>query len=146
MTRIHAQVARLDPTGIDWTEFVPAAANPVLGTCALLKPYVSEREKGILYLSFEREWVKLLIHCNPVELARYYVPVLAPSSDPHNLVNYLFPAIFPGPIFTQISHAEEVDILPEVSPRFAVVPLYAHRVGSTPTTARRCPGRSAMST
>ncbi len=125
MTRIHAQLAHLDPAGIDWTEFVPAAANPLMGTSALLKPYVSEREKGILYLSFEREWVKLQIHCNPTELARYYVPVLAPSSDPHNLVNYLFPAIFPGPIFTQISHAEEVDILPEVSPRFVVVPLYA---------------------
>jgi glycosyltransferase involved in cell wall biosynthesis len=125
MTRIHAQLARLDPAGIDWLEFAPSAAKPLFRTSALLKPYVSEREKGVLYLSFEREWVKLLLHCDPTELARYYLPVLAPSSDPHNLVNYLFPAIFPGPIFTQISHAEEVDILPEVSSRFVVVPLYA---------------------
>jgi glycosyltransferase involved in cell wall biosynthesis len=125
MARIRVQVAQVDPTRIDWTQFVPAAANPLLGTCALLKPYVSEREPGILYLSFEREWVKLLVHSNPVELARYYVPVLAPSSDPHNLVNHLFPAIYPGPIFTQVCHPGEEEILTQVSPRYVVIPLYA---------------------
>src|SRR5208337_4855289 len=39
--------------------------------------------------------------------------------------NYVFPAAFPGVLFSLISHAEEVDVLPAISPNYAVVPLYA---------------------
>jgi Glycosyl transferases group 1 len=125
MARIQDHLSRLNPANIDWSEFVPTVGNPVLATSALLKAPIGEREKGVLFLSFEREWVKLLRHCDPRELARHYCVVVAPSSDPHNLINYVFPTTFPGPIFTLISHAEEVDVLPRISANYTVIPLYA---------------------
>lgn len=125
MTRIHQLLAELNPASIDWTEFFSFANDGSLGTAALLKPWISEREKGILYISFERAWVKLLARCDMDRLAERYLLVLAPSSSPHNLANYVFPRAFPGTIFSQISNARDREVLPLISPRYHVLPLMA---------------------
>jgi glycosyltransferase involved in cell wall biosynthesis len=122
---ISEQVRRLDASRVDWDEFVPDLASRWVGKAAILKPCLSEREKGVLFISFESEWFKLFRHCDLKEFARRYDLVVAPSGDPHNLVNYVFPAVYPGTLFTLISHPEEVDILPRIAPNFAVIPLYA---------------------
>lgn len=123
--RIHEQVRRLDPTRVAWDEFVPDLDSRRLGKAVLLKPCLGEREKGVLFVSFEYEWFKLFRHCKLDEFARRYHLVVAPSGDPHNLINYVFPVIYPGTIFTLISHADEVDTLPRIAPNYVVVPLYA---------------------
>jgi glycosyltransferase involved in cell wall biosynthesis len=125
MARIHGHLALLNPAALDWSEFNPKVGETQMRTSALLKAPLGEREKGVLYIAFEREWVKLLHHCDPRELARRYAVVVGPSSDPHNLINYVFPVAFPGILFTLISHAEEIDLLPAISPNYTVVPLYA---------------------
>lgn len=51
--------------------------------------------------------------------------VVAPSGDPHNVVNYVFPRVFPGTVVTQISNPGDVTELPRISDRLHVVPLYA---------------------
>ena len=123
--RIHDQIRRLDPKRVDWDQFVPDLDNRRLGKAALLKPCLGEHEKGVLFVSFEYEWFKLFRHCNLEEFARRYHLVVAPSGDPHNLLNYVFPAVYPGTVFTLISHSNEVDILPRIAPNYVVVPLYA---------------------
>jgi glycosyltransferase involved in cell wall biosynthesis len=122
---IREQVQRLNASRVDWNEFVSDLHNPWIAKAALLKPRLSEREKGVLFVSFESEWFKLFRHCHLDDFASRYDLVLAPSGDPHNLLNYVFGAAYPGTLFTLISHPEEVDTLPLVAPNYTVVPLYA---------------------
>lgn len=123
--RIHEEVRRLNPAGVNWSEFVPDLGHRRIGRAVFLKPYISEREKGVLFVSFEYEWFQLFQHCNLKEFSRRYHLVIAPSGDPHNIVNYVFPTLYPSTIFTLISHPEEVDILPRIATNYAIVPLYA---------------------
>jgi glycosyltransferase involved in cell wall biosynthesis len=124
MARIHEHVRRLDPSRIDWSEFQPDARRRI-GRAAILKPWMSPREKGVLFISFESEWLKLLRLGVLGEVARRYALVLAPSGSPHNLVSYVFPAALADPVFTLISHTDEQDLFARISPRCVVVPLLA---------------------
>ncbi len=123
--RIRERLTALDPAQIDWSEFVPNIDSPRLGNTAILKPYMGEREKGILFLSYETEWARLMRHCDLREVAARYALVLSPSSSPHNLINYVFPAAFPGPLFTLISNEGDKEVLPLIAPNYKVVPLLA---------------------
>lgn len=124
--RIVALVDHLDPASVDWAEFIPGFHDTRVYKAAILKPHVGPKEKGVLYLSFETLWIRLLRPENYRELAERYTVVVAPStSPPHVLVNYVFPAFFPGPVFTQISHPRDLEVFPRMSPNLVVVPLYA---------------------
>lgn len=93
----------------------------------VIKPYMGPREKGVVFISFENQWARLLGIRNLEEFAQRYTIVLAPTwSPPHALENTLFPAKYPGSqIFTLISNRRDVGIFPRLSPKFVVVPLYA---------------------
>jgi glycosyltransferase involved in cell wall biosynthesis len=124
MGRIQEHLRALDPNCIDWPEFVPDDSRHI-SKAAILKPYISEREKGVLFISFEAEWVKLLRHGVLRDVARRYALVLAPSGSPHNLISYAFPAALTDPVFTLISHADEQELFPRIAANYVVVPLYA---------------------
>jgi glycosyltransferase involved in cell wall biosynthesis len=115
----------LDVDRVDWTEFVPKVADPYLPKGVVLKPCLGPDEPGVIFISFEVQWAKLLRLADRAQFARRYTLVLAPSSSPHNLVNYVFPNAWPGTVFSLISNPEDVDVLPRVSDRLHVVPLYA---------------------
>lgn len=124
--RIAVLVPHLDAARLDWGEFVPDFADPRVYKAAILKPYVGPREKGVLFISFEGQWIKLLRPTNYQELAERYTVVAAPSySPPHVLVNYAFPALFPAPVFTLISNPNDLAVFPRMSSNLIVVPLYA---------------------
>jgi glycosyltransferase involved in cell wall biosynthesis len=123
---IVEQVRQLDPGRIDWREFVAEFDDPRVNKSVILKPYVSPREKGVLFVAFEEKWIKLLKPANYRELGERYAVVLSPSfSPPHVLSTYAFPAIFPGPVFTLISHPKDLDYFARMSPNLIAVPLYA---------------------
>jgi glycosyltransferase involved in cell wall biosynthesis len=126
MGRIRRRLNGLDPARVDWSEFVPGLDDPRLSKAVFLKPYISEREKGVLFISFETEWARLMRHCDLKAVAGRYALVLGPSSSPpHSLINYVFPAAFPGTLFTLISNNDDRGVLPRVAPNFEVVPLFA---------------------
>jgi len=123
---ILGRVQQLDPTRLEWNEFVRDFGRRAVRTAAILKPNVSEREKGVLIFSRPYEWVRLLGVSNLDELARSYVPVVAPTwSPPHELINYLFPRIFPATVFSLIANDHDVETLPRLSKNYRVVPLFA---------------------
>ena len=62
-------VGQLDTGRLDWTEFVPEFRKPVVAKAAILKPFVGPSEKGVLFISFENEWIRLLSLPNFRELA-----------------------------------------------------------------------------
>jgi glycosyltransferase involved in cell wall biosynthesis len=124
--RIVELVQHLDSTRLDWAEFVPDFNDPRIHKAAILKPFISPREKGVLFISFEGQWIKLLRPANFRQLAERYTVVAAPSySPPYVLVNYAFPALFPGPVFTLISNPNDLAVFPRMSGNLIVVPLYA---------------------
>jgi glycosyltransferase involved in cell wall biosynthesis len=123
--RIHERLAKLDSARVDWSEFVPDVERAVLNKAAILKPCVGPREKGLIFISFENQWIKLLRHVDLPAFAARYDLVLAPSGSPHNLINYAFAAKYPSPLFTLMSNAGDAAALPGVSRSFVVVPLYA---------------------
>jgi glycosyltransferase involved in cell wall biosynthesis len=110
---------------VDWREFV-SDLSPALGMSELIKAPGELGEKGVLFLPFESEWVRLMVHADLKELARRYHLVLAPSSSPpYNLINFVFSAAFPAPLFTLVSNRQDIPALPRICPRFVVVPLFA---------------------
>lgn len=123
--RIVEGVARLDLSSIDWTELVADFFDPRIERATVLKPWIGPNEKGVLFVAFEKEWIKLLAARDVGGLADRYRIVIAPSSSPHNFVNYAFARAYPGEIFSLISNPRDLDVLPRVSTRLTVVPLYA---------------------
>jgi hypothetical protein len=124
-TRIARTIQDLDATRIEWKEFAPEFGERRISKAAILKPYLGPMEKGVVFISFEREWVNLLSVKNLSGFADRYVLVIAPSSSAHNVINYLFPLAYPGTIFTILSHDSDRARLPGVSHRFVIVPLFA---------------------
>ncbi len=122
---IHERLAELDQRRLDWTEFAPEIKDGRIPKAAILKPYLGSSEKGVVFISFENQWVKLLRHGDLHDFAARYDLVLAPSGSPHNLTNYVFAAAYPGTLFTLISNGSDVAALPGVSDKFVVVPLFA---------------------
>ncbi len=123
--RIHERLAQLDVSQIDWPEIVPSFADGKLPKAAILKPYLGPDEKGVLYVSFENQWVKLLGARERDELARRYDLVVSPSGNPHNLINFVFAHAWPEKFWTLISNPGDASVLPGVSTKMRVVPLYA---------------------
>ena len=124
--RIVALVGALDGGRIDWREFASDFDDPRISKAAVLKPYVGPNEKGVLFVSFETQWIRLLRPANHRELAERYDVVVAPSSSPpYTLFNYAFPALFQGQVFTLLSNPKDADAFPRMSNRLTVVPLYA---------------------
>lgn len=123
--RIVERAGRLSFANVAWSEFVAHLDIPRIGRSVLLKPWLGPREKGVLFIAFEKEWFKLLCYGNLREFADRYRLVVAPSSSPHNLMNYVFAAAYPGPLFTLMSNESDHTVLPRVSANFVVVPLYA---------------------
>jgi glycosyltransferase involved in cell wall biosynthesis len=124
--RIRERVERLKGRDLDWGSLVPGAAELRLAKAVALKPWISDREKGVVFISFENQWAKLLTLPNVEEFAARYTLVLAPGwSPPHSLVNVLFPARYPGRIHTLISNAEDLETFARIAPNVTPLPLYA---------------------
>src|ERR1043165_2701980 len=119
------RVGRLRAEEFNLTLYAPDYREPRIQKAAILKPYIGPHEKGIVFVSFESQWVRLLSQKNVRRFAEQYTLVISPSSSPHNVINYVFPHFYPGPIFTLISNAHDLQVLQRISNRFVVVPLYA---------------------
>jgi glycosyltransferase involved in cell wall biosynthesis len=124
-SQLRDRLGLLRPKEVDWSRFADHLTEPVLPRSVLLKPWLSPREKGVLFVSFEKEWFRLLLHCDLQAFSDRYNLVVAPSGDPHNLLNCVFAAAYPGKVITLISNASDLAVLPRLAPNFVAVPLYA---------------------
>ena len=123
--RIDGHMSRLDVDAVDWSEWVPNFQQRHLRKAALLKPYLSRSEKGVLFISFETEWFKLLAASNRAELAARFDIVLASTGDPHNLLNHVFASVWPSPVYCLLSNPKDGSKLPTISKNIEVIDLYA---------------------
>jgi glycosyltransferase involved in cell wall biosynthesis len=123
---IREAVAGLNGQPIDWKAIYPETAKPWMFSAAILKPNVSEREKGVLLVSFEKQWTKLLCFGDAREIAARYTLIIGPSwTPPHGVGVTVFPERYPDPVFSTISHADDIAALPRLSRRIVPLPLLA---------------------
>lgn len=124
---IIRRVKSLDPFQVDWSRFAPKIDDRSIAKAAILKRRVGLHERGVIYIGFEAHWIKLLRHLDKSTLAKFedrYSVVVAPSSNPHNVINYVFPTAFRRPVWSLINHAEDRETIAKVSANYRVVPLY----------------------
>jgi glycosyltransferase involved in cell wall biosynthesis len=123
--RIQERVSALHRQPVDWAVFLPGFQDGHIPKAAVLKPHISAREKGVVLINYEGQYVRLLRLTNLKEFAERYTLVVGPSwHPPHSLVNCVFPEAYPGTVFSLISNVRELEILPRLSPKFAPLPLY----------------------
>ena len=111
------------------TVLLPKADDVVMvDKAAIFKPALPGGEKGVIFISFETNWQRLLSAGVEAvqELGRNYRFILAPTwSPPHSVVGCVFPRMVPLPVFTTISNVRDLEILPRISGRYRLLPLYA---------------------
>jgi glycosyltransferase involved in cell wall biosynthesis len=124
---IEAELARLAPDAIDWRQLGhgPALRNDV-PKALILKPPVSAREKGLLYVTFEDQWARLLRSGQAGAIARRYDLLLGPSSSPPPEPELLLMTrLWPGRLFTLLSNFKDAALMRRLSPRLTPIPLLA---------------------
>jgi glycosyltransferase involved in cell wall biosynthesis len=125
-TAIKRQLPAIDPERVPWGEFIPDFDQDRIKKAIVLKRYVSEREKGVVFVSFDNQMARLAKASDLREFAERYTLVLSPSwSPPHSIPSYLFPRLYPDPIFCLISNRRDLEIFPRISDKYRMVPLYA---------------------
>jgi glycosyltransferase involved in cell wall biosynthesis len=119
-------IRSLNMSNVNWRDFVPDVEKRRIERAVVLKPRIGPKERGVVFVSFEDQWARLLWNCNLKEFAESYTLVVSPTwSPPHSLINCLFPSAYPGPIFCLISNTRDLDIFPRLSNRYVMVPLFA---------------------
>lgn len=122
-------LARLDqvPVSTLWQWQAEETATVHVGKAAILKP-ATEDERGVIFISFESQWEKLLQLGSRrlAALAARYQLVVAPTwSPPHSPTNYVFPRLHPGTLPCTISNVDDLHIFPRLHPSYAPVELFA---------------------
>jgi glycosyltransferase involved in cell wall biosynthesis len=124
--QIVEAAAAIRGDSLDWSEIFEGISDHLMHSAAVLKPCVGPREKGVLVISFEKQWTKLLVHASPREIADRYTVIIGPSwTPPHSAGVTVFPRLFPEPVYSTISHDNDLATLRRLSDRVVPVPLLA---------------------
>ena len=123
---ITRQLPAINPEQVPWAEFLSDFGLDRIHKTIVLKRYVSEREKGVVFVSFDNQMARLAKAKDLRKFAEHYTLVLSPQwSPPHTIASYLFPRLYPDPIFCLISNPRDLGIFPRISDKYRMIPLYA---------------------
>lgn len=128
--QILAVEKRIASLAVDPAEVAPLLAgetDDVIRKVAIIKPFNQQTgEQGVVFISFEYEWAKLLASPDLDEFAKRYTLVVSPTwTPPHSAVNCLFPRLYPGPIYCLISNKTDLETFPRLSKDYRMVDLFA---------------------
>jgi len=124
---VEERIARLPVDRREAARILAEDSDGVIRKAAILKPYDDATgERGVIFISFEYEWAKLLAATNLEEFARRYHLVVSPTwTPPHSALNWLFPEIWPEPVYCLISNQTDLETFPRLSTNYRMVDLYA---------------------
>jgi glycosyltransferase involved in cell wall biosynthesis len=123
---IARQLSAINPQLAPWAEFLSDFGLDRIYKTIILKRYVSDREKGVVFVSFDNQMARLAKAGDLGQFAARYTLVLSPQwSPPHSIASYLFPRLYPEPIFCLISNSRDLKIFPRISDKYRMIPLYA---------------------
>jgi hypothetical protein len=122
---IHAY-QQWSPDGFDWDRFFPDSKPRLVQKSIILKPPKANGEKGVLFVSFESNWLRLLRYADVKKLAADYNLVLSPTwSPPYDLAFLVAYRLWPGTLVTILSNLDDEIIFHELTPNVVTVPLLA---------------------
>ena len=122
---IDSSLERVDASQLDWECVFRDARTPVIRRGVILKPYMGDRERGVIAIAFEEDLVRL-VNADLDRLAKEFVVVFSPTcSPPHHLVVAAFPRMFHGDVFCTLSNLDDAAMIPRISKRYTVLPMFA---------------------
>jgi hypothetical protein len=111
---------------IGWHRLQNQLVEKVLDKSLILKSPTAEGEKGVLYLSFEYNSLRLLAHYDLQRLLQEYLLVVASSWSPPDFTSHWALAhVGPDPIFLQISNPSDKERHERLSHNIRSVPIMA---------------------
>ena len=123
---INDRLKLWSPAEFDWERFFPESASQIVQKAIILKRPVSPDEKGVLFVAFEDQWLRLLRHAAISPLARDYHLVLSPTwSPPYDLAFSIATRMWPNPLFTILSNFDDIPVFSRLFPTVRVVRLLA---------------------
>jgi glycosyltransferase involved in cell wall biosynthesis len=126
--QVNALVRELDPSRVDWSSLVPKVEDTRMPKAIVLKPYVSQTERGVIFSAFETNTARLFRHLDATalrDLSNRYDLIVAPTASPYTLLGYLVPYAWNRPVYSLISHPEEFEDIPKMSPNYRTIRLFA---------------------
>ncbi|MBU3021761.1 glycosyltransferase [Aestuariibacter sp. A3R04] len=123
--RINAQLDKITDIS-SWAKKHYGETSHVVSKGIIIKPFVSEQEKGVIYVSFEKHLIRLLNANDFSTLQDQFIIVFAPSwSPPHSPALFAMPRILNDGLFTTISNAVDHDYMALISTKLTSLHLYA---------------------
>lgn len=111
---------------IGWSRVEEETAQPRLVKSLILKAPQPNGEKGVLYISFELNWLRLMRHHDFAAILKEYVLVGASSSSPPDFMSLLALAnLSSDPAFIQISNESDMEWMRICAPTIVPVGIMA---------------------
>jgi glycosyltransferase involved in cell wall biosynthesis len=124
LTRERAAIWR--DKRIDWMRYKEHLASSMLTKSLILKAPAANGEKGVLYMSFAYNWLRLVQHSNVRNLLNDYLLVGASSwSPPHFPAHWALAHIGPDPVFMQISNSSDMELYQQFELNIRPIPIMA---------------------
>lgn len=123
---IHQALERFSATNFDWDRFFPDSKPRSVERSIILKAPNDRGEKGVLFVAFEYNWLRLLRYANVTKLAERYDLVISPTwSPPHDLPFLLAYRLWPCSLVTILSNHDDERVFQRLAPGAVTVPLLA---------------------
>ena len=111
---------------IGWQRYQAQIAGKTLIKSLILKAPGADGEKGVLYVSFEYNWLRLLQHFDVRRLLDDYLLVCASSWSPPDFpAHWALAHIGPEPVFMQISNPSDMELYRHFDHNIRPIPIMA---------------------
>ena len=124
--RLGELMSQWTSSGFDWDRFFPLSSKRLVQKAIILKPALPNGERGVLFVAFEDNWLRLLRYANVSKLAGYYDLVLSPTwSPPQDLPMLVAARMWPRAMYSILSHIDDEVIFHRLSENLRPIPLLA---------------------
>ena len=113
------------PADFDWDVFFPNSKRKLIQKAIILKRPKSG-EKGVLFVAFEDNWLRLFRYADIGRLAEQYDLVLSPTwSPPYDFPFLIAHRLWPSTLITILSNLDDIPVFHRLTPQVVTVPLLA---------------------
>lgn len=124
--KISKEMSSWSLDNFDWDLFFPNSSRKMIQKSIILKRPRPRGEKGVLFVAWEDNWLRLLRYADLEKLARDYCLVLSPTwSPPYDLPMLIACKAWPSYFLTILSNFEDAPIFSRLSSKIVVIPLLA---------------------
>lgn len=114
------------PANFSWDEFFPNTESDLVRRSIILKKPQSREEKGVLFVAFETQWIRLFRHADIESLARDYEIILSPTWSPsYDLALFITARMWPTHLFSILSNLDDLPVFARISTSLHPIRLLA---------------------